>query len=167
MLLNEDRDALIQQSDTQYVSRLQYVSRARRRQPMNDAVTVIGDGTGTHEVVKGDKLKNLEKLKQIGTTCAVGRRLADCHEKLSEALKETGYAALARALGNNVVAGSYYIDPTVGSSYDFHLLFVTGSYYPASGQTRPVKLDSLSQHIAKPSSNNANANQVRNDITAR
>merc|ERR1712013_764309 len=112
-------------NDTQYVSRLQCVqtavdaqisSLAASKEPIkcglvsfNDSVTVIGDGTDAHTVVTGDKLQDLAKLKEIGTACAVGKRLGECHEKLSDALwklQENGQTALGPALVVSIAMAS-------------------------------------------------------------
>ena len=108
---------LNQQSDIQYVSRLQCVQSSIDEQinniaknnpnykiglvSFNNEVTVIGDGMSKHEIITGDKLNNLEKLKEIGTKCLINNNIGKAHKKLSDAvwnLEENGQTALGPAL---------------------------------------------------------------------
>lgn len=134
--LNKDHDDLSQfidgnanhlnrATDIQYVSRLQCVQTAVDEQveaiskshphyklglvTFNNEVTVIGDGVSAQVTVAGDKLNDLDKLKEIGTQCKVEKTIGECREKLSKALwslKETGQTALGPALAVSVAMAS-------------------------------------------------------------
>jgi len=112
-------------SDRQYVSRLQCVQTAVDEQmesiskshpqrklgvvTFSDEVTVIGDAMSGVEVVAGDKLQDLEKLKEIGTGCSIGKNIGECRQKLSSALwalKEGGQTALGPALAVSIAMAS-------------------------------------------------------------
>merc|ERR1712130_349052 len=112
-------------NDIQYVSRLQCVQTAVDEQieaiskshphyklglvTFNNEVTVIGDGVSAQVTVAGDKLNDLDKLKEIGTQCKVEKTIGECREKLSKALwslKETGQTALGPALAVSVAMAS-------------------------------------------------------------
>merc|ERR1712062_148217 len=72
-------------------------------------VTVIGDGVGNQVTVAGDKLNDLDKLKEIGSGCTVGKNVGECKDKLSKALwslKETGQTALGPALAVSIAMAS-------------------------------------------------------------
>merc|ERR1712154_467513 len=72
-------------------------------------VTVIGDGMGQHEIITGDKLNNLDKLKEIGAECKVNNNIATAKDKLSDAiwkLTENGQTALGPALVVSIAMAS-------------------------------------------------------------
>jgi len=112
-------------TDIQYVSRLQCVQTAVDEQieaiskshphyklglvTFNNEVTVIGDGVSNQVTVAGDKLNDLDKLKEIGTGCTVEKNIGECRDKLSKALwslKETGQTALGPALAVSIAMAS-------------------------------------------------------------
>merc|ERR1712130_433664 len=75
----------------------------------SDDVTVIGDGMGKHEIITGDKLKNLDKLKEIGSECKVNNNIATAKDKLADAiwkLTENGQTALGPALVVSIAMAS-------------------------------------------------------------
>jgi len=75
----------------------------------NNDVTIIGDGMTEHEIITGDKLSNLETLKNIGSNYDVAHNIGTSGEKLSEAvfkLKENGQTALGPALAVSIAVAS-------------------------------------------------------------
>jgi len=126
--LEQDKDALSefidgnafhlnQQSEIQYVSRLQCVQTAVNEQienlskmnpnskiglvAFNDDVTVIGDGMSKHDIITGDKLQNIQKLKEIGSKIKLNHNVGAAQKKLCDALwklEEKGQTALGPAL---------------------------------------------------------------------
>ena len=90
------------QSDVQYVSRLQCVQTAVVEQieniaktnpnyklglvSFNNEVTVIGDGMSNHEIITGDKLNNMNKLKEIGESCVITNNIETAKDKLNESV---------------------------------------------------------------------------------
>eukprot|EP01084_Bolivina_argentea_P120552 213706_1 len=112
-------------SDQQYVSRLQCVQTAVNEQietisktnplykiglvTFNNEVTVIGDGMSKHEIITGDKLKNMNKLQEIGSKCIVNNNIGAARDKLCGALwklQETGQTALGPALVVSIAMAS-------------------------------------------------------------
>eukprot|EP00486_Rosalina_sp_Unknown_P000113 CAMPEP_0201564840 /NCGR_PEP_ID=MMETSP0190_2-20130828/3443_1 /ASSEMBLY_ACC=CAM_ASM_000263 /TAXON_ID=37353 /ORGANISM="Rosalina sp." /LENGTH=931 /DNA_ID=CAMNT_0047981539 /DNA_START=123 /DNA_END=2918 /DNA_ORIENTATION=- len=124
--IDHNARSLNQQSEIQYVSRLQCVQSSIDQQienihkenpnykiglvSFNNEVTVIGDGMGTHEIITGDKLNNLEKLKEIGETkCKINNTIEKAKDKLSQALwklEENGQTALGPALVVSIAMAS-------------------------------------------------------------
>merc|ERR1712154_534688 len=66
-------------------------------------------GMGQHEIITGDKLSNLDKLKEIGAECKVVNAVATAKDKLSDAiwkLTENGQTALGPALVVSIAMAS-------------------------------------------------------------
>merc|ERR550532_3262287 len=65
---------------------------------------------GQHEIITGDKLNNLEKLKEIGENkCKINNNIGKAHDKLTDALwklQETGQTALGPALVVSIAMAS-------------------------------------------------------------
>merc|ERR1719361_2295577 len=123
--IDHNANHLNRANDIQYVSRLQCVQTAVDEQieaiskshphyklglvTFNNEVTVIGDGVSNQVTVAGDKLNDLDKLKEIGSGCNVEKKVGECREKLSKALwslKETGQTALGPALAVSIAMAS-------------------------------------------------------------
>merc|ERR1719361_1389651 len=123
--IDHNANHLNRANDVQYVSRLQCVQTAVDEQieaiskshphyklglvTFNNEVTVIGDGVSNQVTVAGDKLNDLDKLKEIGSGCNVEKKVGECREKLSKALwslKETGQTALGPALAVSIAMAS-------------------------------------------------------------
>jgi len=126
--LNKEQDALSQfidanaghlnqQHDVQYVSRLQCVQTAVDEQisnmakntpnykiglvSFNSEVTVVGDGMANYQVVAGDKLNNMQKLREVGQQCVIAHNVGAAKQKLCDALwklEENGQTALGPGL---------------------------------------------------------------------
>eukprot|EP01083_Nonionella_stella_P114261 337626_1 len=110
-----------QSQNVTYISRLQSVQaavdeqmeRLKEENPntavglvtFNSEVTVYGDGMSTHEVIAGDKLNDLDKLREI--ECIIQHKVKD--NKLSDALwklEEGGQTALGPALSVSIAMAS-------------------------------------------------------------
>merc|ERR1719361_1464626 len=123
--IDHNANHLNRANDVQYVSRLQCVQTAVDEQieaiskshphyklglvTFNNEVTVIGDGVSNQVTVAGDKLNDLDKLKEIGSGCNVEKKVGECKDKLSKALwslKETGQTALGPALAVSIAMAS-------------------------------------------------------------
>lgn len=67
-------------------------------------VSLIGDGSGNARIVAGDRLKDMEALREVGRAYPMSHTVSEARERLSDrlfALEEAG----PTALGPAVVAG--------------------------------------------------------------
>eukprot|EP01084_Bolivina_argentea_P027370 50893_1 len=109
-----------QKKNVTYVSRLQSVQAAAYQQisniyktnsnykiglvTFNNDVCIIGDGMNKCEIIAGDKLNNLQKLKEIGINIGQGlitNKISESFKHLSDALwklEDKGQTALGPAL---------------------------------------------------------------------